>query len=118
MKHCKKPCAECPYMKKSMPGYFGDNDPTEYQVAIHRDTVVACHTTSKYDVNGVTTPVVCRGHLLAQKKVCKQIRHEDAVDVAKSEAFQEQYDELKDEVLGFDFAEHHRIGLDDDEYNL
>lgn len=114
MKHCKKPCSECPYMKKSEPGYFGGNDPGEYQVAIHRDTVVACHTTSTYDHNeDVETAVVCRGHLLAQKKVCKQIRHEEAVDVAQSEAFQEQYDELKDEVLGFDFAEHHRIGMED-----
>lgn len=110
MKHCKKPCPECPYRKDSEPEYFGDNDPQEYADALHLDTVVACHTKSGYDANGnVNDVVICAGHLIAQKKVCKSTQHPDALQVLALEEFQEMVEEKRDEVHGFSFYSHHNI---------
>jgi len=110
MKHCKKPCPECPYMKTSMPGYFGGNDPKEYALAIHLDTVVACHMKSSFgEDERVTDVTICAGHLFAQKKAAKRTVHPDAIEAWADQDFQQTYEEMKDDVLGLDFYTHHKI---------
>lgn len=107
----RRPCKECPYMKRSMPGYFGGQDPLIYAEAMHQDTIIPCHMRSEYHDGGdvqVVTP--CTGHLMSQKKVCKGSLHEVALEYLRDPRFYELYNELYDEVLGFRFYDHH--GLD------
>lgn len=97
-------------MKSSIPGDFGGNDPEIYAEALHADTVVACHMKSTFDnESNVKDTVICAGHLMAQRKVCKKAYNEYAVAVWADEDFQAMYEKMKDQVLGFDFYTHHGI---------
>lgn len=110
MKYCKKPCKECAYIKGSLPGWFGDNDPMLYADALHQDTVVPCHMKSKFDANGdVTDVVMCTGHLFAQKKACKRSLHPQVIKVWQDQEFAAMYEQMKDKGLGLDFYEYHKI---------
>ena len=110
MKLCNNPCIECPYLKGSMPGYFGGNDPQEYAHALHADTIVPCHMRSTYDDDEEVSEVtICVGHLMAQKKVCKSNSHPEAVKALKSTKFKAMFKKHKADVLGFDFYEHHGV---------
>jgi len=105
-KPCKNPCPECPYRKSSTPGYLGGNDPKEYAKALHLDTVVPCHMRSEYDEDGTVDVVaVCPGHLMAQKRVCKRTEHPEA----KAAWDQKAYEANRDDILGFDFYDHHGV---------
>lgn len=111
-KPCKNPCPECPYAKKSIPGYFGGLDPREYAQAIGQDTVIACHTRSKYDTNGhvkMDDVVVCTGHIVAQIKSCKQTIHPVGKLAHEQIRAQSNFEQLKTEMLGLDFWSHHKI---------
>ena len=108
-RRCKRPCKECPYMKDSMPGYFGGNDPAEYALAMHLDTVVPCHMKSTYFEDDVEEIVMCTGHLLSQRKVCKRSVHPEVVKAWKDGSLELLYEELKDDLLGFDFYNHHGL---------
>jgi len=113
-KPCKKPCPQCPYLKNSLSGYFGGEDPAIYANAISQDTVVACHTRTKHDpktnvpksLNDVS---ICVGHLLAQIKTCKSSRHPDAAKAIEGLRKQDNITELLSDNLGFDFKSHHKI---------
>ncbi len=114
-KPCKNPCVSCPYTKNSKSGYFGGHDPIEYSLAIHQDTVIACHTRTKHDSesglplsnNDVT---ICTGHIVSQIKVCKSTKHPDGKLSQDFVRDLDNFEKLKDNALGFDFNKHHNIG--------
>lgn len=113
-KPCKNPCPECPYKKNSPKGYFGGQDPLEYANAIHQDTIIPCHSRTKYNENTEMPTfnsdiVPCTGHLVAQIKVCKRQKNEDAANAQDYVRNLENIEELKQNILGFDFKKHHEI---------
>lgn len=110
---CKRPCKECPYTKKSIPGYFGGHDPAEYSDAISTDTIVACHTKSSFDDDGFVRDVVpCVGHVVSQIVSCKSPLP-TAVQLSKLHKdvrALEHFDELKSNSLSvFNFNQHHMV---------
>ena len=112
-KPCKNPCPECPYRNNSVKGYFGEEEPEIYSDAIHKDTVVACHTKTKHSKSGVAEKtgdvVICTGHIVAQIKTCKSNRSEFGAMAHEHVKSQDNLEKLKEQVLGFDFKEYHGI---------
>lgn len=113
-KPCKNPCPSCPYRKESLKGYFGGQDPQEYADAIHQDTVIACHSRTKHNKETgmpetLDDVVVYTGHIVAQINVCKSTMHPDGQKARQQILEQDNIDELKQSVLGFDFKSHHGI---------
>jgi len=111
---CKNPCSTCPYTKNALKGYFGGNDPQEYADAIHRDTIVACHSRTKHDeitqeAKSEGDITICTGHIVSQIKVCKNPQHPEG---KKAHDFVRSFtnlEELKDNALAFDFKAFHGI---------
>ena len=111
---CKNPCPTCPYTKKALSGDFGGNDPEEYANAIHQDTVIACHSRTKHDQTtllpkSTSDVTICTGHIVAQIKVCKQSRHPDGLKAQETVRNNSNFEELKENALGFDFKSHHGL---------
>lgn len=114
-KPCKKPCKTCPYKADSIKGYFAGNDATEYFEALSRDTVIACHTRSRFGSNDmVVEATVCTGHIVAQIKSCKRPskrpseRHPEAAEAHSQIREQDNFEALKANSLSvFNFKEHH-----------
>lgn len=48
LKH-RKPCKECPFLKKSASGFFGGYTPEEYHQMAHGEMGVACHTAKHHE---------------------------------------------------------------------
>jgi hypothetical protein len=113
-KPCKNPCSTCPYTKNSLTGYFGGQDANEYADAIHRDTVIACHTRTKHNKethlpDSDSDVTICTGHIVSQIKVLKRTRHPDGMTAHGLIREQKNFEELKENALGFDFKKHHNI---------
>lgn len=70
------PCKECPFRKDSMKGYFGGNDPVDYRSAISDESLLPCHTRSKYNKETgfvIRSEIVpCVGRIMAQMNSCKR----------------------------------------------
>ncbi len=50
MKHAlKTPCRECPFRKKSAPGWLGDDTPENFLATTLADTEMPCHLTINYE---------------------------------------------------------------------
>src|SRR5271154_2443844 len=45
----KKPCSQCPFRRKSMPGWLGNSSPEGFIDCIQRDEPLPCHQTIDYD---------------------------------------------------------------------
>ena len=111
---CKEPCPSCPYTKNAPKGYFGGQDPLEYANAIGQDTVVACHTHTKHsEESGVIESdsdiTICTGHIISQIKTCKSSIHPEGQEAHALVRSRDNFEELKDNALGFDFKSHHGI---------
>ena len=111
---CKNPCPSCPYTKKAAKGYFGGNNPEEYARAIHQDTVIACHTRTKYNEktgypDSEDDVVICTGHIVSQIKACKSTIHSDGKKARDQIMTQDNFEELKEQSLAFDFKQYHGI---------
>lgn len=110
---CKNPCPTCPYTKNAVSGYFGGQDPEIYSKALHQDTVIACHTRTKHDKNGLPSSndavTICTGHIVSQIKTCKSNIHPDGEKAQKYVRELEHFDKLKENALGFDFNKHHGL---------
>lgn len=48
MKTRKAPCKECPYRRKSAPGWLGGNSPERMAVSVLAEQPVHCHTSVNY----------------------------------------------------------------------
>lgn len=45
----KEPCSQCPYRRKSMPGYLGQATPEEFMQSTMLDYPMPCHKTIDYN---------------------------------------------------------------------
>lgn len=111
---CKNPCPECPYTNKASKGYFGGHDPMEYAQAIHQDTVIACHTRTKFNketgtVDSDDDVVICTGHIVSQIKAFKFTMHPHGVTAHEMVLQWEHLDKLKEQALAFEFKQYHGI---------
>lgn len=111
---CKNPCPSCPYTKDAVPGYFGGHDGNDYADAISQDTVIACHTRTKHDEStGLPKShddiVICTGHIVSQIKSCKSTRHTDGAQAHEMVRELENFEDLKENALAFDFKPFHNL---------
>lgn len=44
----KKPCGQCPFRRKSLPGYLGSSSPQEFIAATMNDATMPCHNSVDY----------------------------------------------------------------------
>jgi hypothetical protein len=112
---CKEPCPSCPYTVKAIAGDFGGNDPAEYADAIHRDTIVACHSRTKHDKtshlpNSEDDITICTGHIVSQIVVLKRSDHPEGRVAQDRIRELPNFEALKTLALGFNFKDFH--GLD------
>jgi hypothetical protein len=111
---CKIPCPSCPYTNKALKGYFGEQDPSVYANAIRQDTVIACHSRTVHnpetglpDFDDNIT--ICTGHIVSQIKTCKSNMHPDGAKAHKFITSLDNFDELIENALAFDFNSYHNL---------
>jgi len=69
-----KPCSDCPFRRKAMPGWLGGSSPEGFIDCMQRDEPLPCHQTIDYDDNphwletwmkqGDDTGNICAGSLI------------------------------------------------------
>jgi len=74
-----KPCKECPFRRKSLPGYLGNSNPKEFIETTMADTPMPCHLTVDYeDEDGAEKAEeeaeYCYGALVFFSNTCKLSR--------------------------------------------
>lgn len=73
----KTPCNECPFRRKSLPGYLGNATPEEFLGATLNDTPMPCHKTVDYTKKtwrkslGTERVAHCAGSLIFYANMCK-----------------------------------------------
>jgi hypothetical protein len=65
----KKPCADCPWSRKSLPGWTGSISVDEWLVIAHGEGVVECHT-----MKSTTGSWQCADAAIYRSNVCKSPR--------------------------------------------
>ena len=113
-KPCKNPCPTCPYTKNAIKGYFGGQNSDVYANAINQDTVIACHSRTKHDKmtslpNSLDDVTICTGHIVSQIKSCKSSQHPDGKKAQEQLRNADNFEELKENALAFDFRTYHGI---------
>lgn len=127
------PCAECPFSRKSTPGWLGPLSGKQWVAAAHGEVAIACHMTIKdtdEEGNGDWShPDIrqCRGAAIFRANVCKSPRDPE---VAVGPADEERVFRWDDEFLSHhdsDLARFlederndptHVLCLEDDTYTL
>lgn len=103
----KKPCRECPFRKRSAPGYLGGFSAEETIMAADSDVDFVCHMTRG---TNKATYRSCAGRLLYAAKTCKVFRNKD-LERAKQKLLESQDDACNlENILDFDFIQHHKNG--------
>lgn len=84
MKPCKdQPCSQCPFRRKSMPGWLGDDTPEHFVEMAHGEENLPCHKTVDYtkhdwkerQVRGPkATAHECAGAAIYRANVLKEVR--------------------------------------------
>lgn len=64
------PCSDCPWSRKSYPGWTGPNTVEEWRAAAHSDQIIDCHT--RKAPNG--DPWQCAGAAIYRTHICKSPR--------------------------------------------
>lgn len=87
----KKPCAECPFRRKSAPGYLGAHTFDEFFDRFKHDRVMECHMTVDYESDEKThleqiedgDASYCAGALIMFRNQCKVSRDPDRPEMPK-----------------------------------
>lgn len=80
MKHTlSQPCRECPFRRKSLPGYLGNSNPEEFAATVMADTRMPCHLTVDYEredwaERAERNAEYCYGALVFFSNTCKLSR--------------------------------------------
>ena len=75
MQHTK-PCKECPFRRKSLSGYLGNNEPREFAIAANHDGNFPCHMTM-----GKKREAQCAGRATMWANQCKSSRDSSVPDL-------------------------------------
>lgn len=87
----KKPCNQCPFRKKSLPGWLGDASPEQFMATVMQDHEMPCHSTVDYSDprwrRSLSTKKVsyCKGSLIFFANICKLSRDRDRPTAEPSE---------------------------------
>jgi hypothetical protein len=105
-----KPCSDCPFRRKSMPGWLGSSSPEGFIQCINTDDILPCHQTINYEdpdwkekwiaqASGST----CAGARIMAANMCKHPRDPEFPTMPKD----------KEAVFAspLEFVRHHREGL-------
>ena len=77
-----QPCSECPWRRRSAPGWLGPMTAQQWIGTVHSDAPIACHmTVTEVDEEGHGDWAAdgirqCRGAAMFRANVCKNPRHE------------------------------------------
>lgn len=71
-KQHKSPCSDCPWRRKSSPGWVGGETPKEWVRHAHNETVVDCH---------LHPGKQCAGMAVFRANICKSVRDPKALDL-------------------------------------
>lgn len=93
----KRPCADCPWRRKSIPGWLGSGDVASWLQAAHGEARVDCHT-----VKGDPQPQ-CAGVAIYRANVLKLPRDPETLRLKKNPTV--VFDNPAD------FARHHSEGI-------
>lgn len=74
------PCGECPWRRKSLPGWLGPHSAEEWNAGVHGDHEIACHLSIPEhfvdDVDADTSELLtCSGAAIYRANVCKSPRN-------------------------------------------
>lgn len=94
----KKTCIECPFRKDSVKGYLGGFSVEDTIAIANSEADFYCHLTRE-----TGNEKQCVGRLLRAGKVCKSFKRFDL----ERERVSLKDSEERDNILGFDFKEHH-----------
>jgi len=109
----KTPCQECPWLRKSAPGYLGDDNPEHFfRASVTRESLMPCHMQIDYsdpDWANTQLPGVdfCAGNLIFYRNWLKQPRNPDLYAATRA-VNPSQHVFLTPE----EFFEHHAPGRD------
>ncbi len=73
-KQHEKPCHDCPWRRKSIPGWLGEMSADEWAHVAHGDANVKCHALKKDDGEGDESHHQCAGINIFRANVCKAPR--------------------------------------------
>lgn len=101
-KYCKTPCKECPFTKKSLPGYLGGFTIEATLESVFSESSFKCHLTRE-----VKDKKECAGRMLFVSKLGKVFRDEQLEKIRK--AIQNSTsEETKNNILSYaEFKKHH-----------
>lgn len=71
----KKPCNECPWRRKALPGWLGGNDASVYADSVQSNQIPPCHKTQTGPGEG---PHLCTGALICSRNACIRPMFPDA----------------------------------------
>jgi hypothetical protein len=74
------PCGECPWRRKSLPGWLGPHTAEEWNAGVHGDHEIACHLTIPDDFQDsedadTSMMTTCSGSAIHRSNVCKSPRY-------------------------------------------
>mgnify|MGYP003691834865 FL=1 len=102
----KKPCNECPWRRKHVPGWLGGYEPEDFVNQVQWDgPPVPCHKTLE---DGSKGEAMCAGALIFMKNSCKSAQHPDYGDALARV-------EKSDEVFNWphEFLAHHKQDIEE-----
>jgi len=95
MRQHTKPCKECPFRRRSFPGWLGKNDPKQFAILANNDIQIPCHMTSG------KKEAQCAGRSIMWANQCKVARDDSVLSLSP------------DRVTVFshigEFTKHHKI---------
>jgi len=78
VKHPAKPCTECPFRRKSLPGYLGSDTPENFMATTLADAPMPCHCTVDYEDENwrekAAKAPLCAGARIFFANICKLSR--------------------------------------------
>jgi hypothetical protein len=100
-----KPCNECPFRKKSLPGWLGQHTIDEIYEFKNSDENFTCHLTRETGKEHM-----CAGYVHFRNNHCQMSKYNVELRNLEKEFKSSEY---KKDCLGFDFREHHTKFLKD-----
>lgn len=89
----KRPCSDCPWSRKSLPGWVGSATPDEWIQEAHGEARIECHTRDGAQ---------CAGAAIYRANVCKSVRDPSTLEL--------EPDTTRVFSKPSEFVDHHTIG--------
>lgn len=75
---CTRPCSECPFRRKSTPGWLGAATPQSFIIEISMERPLPCHTSIDYEIDDWSSAwatqqigLICAGSLILSANMSK-----------------------------------------------